>query len=119
MTTLLQVDVVYNSMTSNLSCIESTVIYVMNQFIPQAKIHSHQQPKWFTPKIRHHIKCLHTLHHKHQCHLTEHYVRALHHSALGNSFKCFPKLKQIMNQNLLQVCMLFIMHLLSTTTSKT
>ena len=41
---------------------KSTLINAMYQFIPQIKIHSNQQPRWFTSEIRHHVKCLHTLH---------------------------------------------------------
>jgi len=34
----------------------------MDLFIPKVKLRSAQYPKWFAPKIRHHVKCLCTLH---------------------------------------------------------
>ena len=52
----------------------------MYQFIPQIKIHSNQQPRWFTPEIRHHIKCLRTLCRKHKRHPTNHHSEAIYHS---------------------------------------
>ena len=58
------------------SYIESTLVNAMNRFIPRIKIHNNHQPKWFTPEIRHHIKCLCTLHQKHKCNPTEHHSRA-------------------------------------------
>ena len=52
----------------------------MYQFIPRIKIHSNQQPRWFTPEIRHHIKCLRTLRRKHKRHPTNHHSEAIYHS---------------------------------------
>jgi len=48
--------------------IKSAVINAMNLHIPKIKIH---QPKWYTSKIKHHIKCLQTLRRKYRRHSTE------------------------------------------------
>ena len=50
--------------------IEQFIINAMKLFIPLTKIHSHQHPLWFTPEIRHQLKCLRTLHCKYKCHPT-------------------------------------------------
>jgi len=62
------------------SFIESTVLNAMNHFIPKIKIHNHQQPKWYTSDIKHHIKCLKTLHCKYKRHPTEYYATAIKNS---------------------------------------
>ena len=62
------------------SYIESILINAMYQFIPRIKIHSNQQPRWFTPEIRHHLKCLRTLRRKHKRHPTNHHSEAIYHS---------------------------------------
>ena len=43
----------------------------MLMFIPKIKISPSQTPKWFTPNIRHQIKCLRTLWNKYKCHPTD------------------------------------------------
>ena len=60
------------------SYIESTLVNAINRFIPQITIHNNHQPKWFTPKIRHHIKCVRTLRQKHKHNSTDHHSRAIY-----------------------------------------
>ena len=45
------VDVIWNNLKSII--IEACTIY-----IPKVKLRSFQQPKWFTPLIRHHLHCI-------------------------------------------------------------
>ena len=33
----------------------------MELYIPKVKLRSHQYPQWFTPHLRHQVKCLRTL----------------------------------------------------------
>ena len=61
----------------------------MNTFIPKITIQPNQSPKWFTPDIRHQIKCLQTLRRKHKLHPTEHTTARLNSAEvnLENSIK--------------------------------
>ena len=42
----------------------------MNQFIPKVKLRSNQYPKWFSPQLRHQVKCMRTLCKKLRHHFT-------------------------------------------------
>ena len=33
----------------------------MDQFIPKVRLKFNQYPKWFSPQMRHQVKCMHTL----------------------------------------------------------
>jgi len=67
--------------------IESTVINAMNLHIPKIKIHNHLQPKWYTSKIKHHIKCLRTLRCKYRRHPTESKANAIKNSEASLELK--------------------------------
>lgn len=41
--------------------IKNAIYEGMNFFIPKVRFCRHQYPRWFTPKLRHLPKCLHTL----------------------------------------------------------
>ena len=43
------------------SILKHHILTGMNLFIPKVKLRSHQFPVWFTPDLRHLIKCLRTL----------------------------------------------------------
>ena len=45
-------------------------VNAISHFAPKVRLRSHQFPKWFTPEIRHHIKCLLTLRRKCKLHPT-------------------------------------------------
>ena len=44
--------------------LRSYIISGMDLFIPKIRLHARQFPFWFTPQLRHSIKCLRTLQHK-------------------------------------------------------
>ena len=46
------------------------IITGMDLFIPKVKLKSTQYPKWFSPTIRHHLKCLRTLRRRLHHHFT-------------------------------------------------
>ena len=48
------------------SKIFSTLSDAMNIYIPKFRLHSHQFPKWFSPELRHRLKCLRTLRRKYK-----------------------------------------------------
>lgn len=50
-----------NSVEYVWSIIKSTLSNAINQFIPTIKLRAKQHPKWFTPNLRHQIKCIRTL----------------------------------------------------------
>ena len=41
--------------------LKNTIHNAIQLFNPKIKLKSHQHPKWFNAKIRHQLKCLHTL----------------------------------------------------------
>ena len=41
--------------------IKTAVFKVMSANIPKLRLRAHQYPKWFSPELRHELKCLHTL----------------------------------------------------------
>lgn len=62
----------------------------MHRFVPESRFTVTNNPDGrFTPKIRHHIKSLHTLHQKHKHHPTKHHSRAKHHSEIILQAKIF------------------------------
>ena len=71
------------------SFIRNNILDGMNTFIPKITIQPNQSPKWFTPDIRHQIKCLRTLRRKHKLHPTEHTTARLNSAEvnLENSIK--------------------------------
>ena len=71
------------------SFIRNNILDGMNTFIPKITIQPIQSPKWFTPDIRHQIKCLRTLRRKHKLHPTEHTTARLNSAEvnLENSIK--------------------------------
>ena len=52
------------------SILKQLIINGMELFIPKIKLKTTQFPKWFTPAIRHHLKCLRTLRRKLRHHFT-------------------------------------------------
>ena len=52
------------------SILKHHILTGMNFFIPKVKLRSRQFPVWFTPDLRHLIKCLHTLQRKYTNHPT-------------------------------------------------
>ena len=72
------------------SFIRNNILDGMNTYIPKITIQpANQLPKWFTPDIRHQIKCLQTLRRKHKHHPTEHTTARLNSAEvnLKNSIK--------------------------------
>jgi len=57
--------------------IKETLYKVMDLFIPKVKLKAKQFPKWFTPDIFHHLKCLHTLRKKYKRSPTSHNLPCL------------------------------------------
>lgn len=45
-------------------CFKSIISAAMDFFVPKVRIRREQYPKWFTPLVRHRIKCLRTLRRK-------------------------------------------------------
>ena len=50
--------------------IKSFIFEAMSLYVPKVRKRSHQGPKWFDSGIRHHLKCLRTLHWKYNSHPT-------------------------------------------------
>ena len=68
----------FNDVELAWSFIKSVILFAIEQCVPTIKIGPHQQPRWFTPTLRHHIKCVRTLRKKYLRSPTERNKTQLH-----------------------------------------
>ena len=50
--------------------VRDLIITGMDQFIPKVRLKSNQYPMWFSPQLRHQVKCMRTLRKKLRNHFT-------------------------------------------------
>ena len=60
--------------------IKTVVLKAMSSSIPKFRLRAYQNPKWFSPELRHELKCLHTLRNKYKHSLTSHNQDGLNHA---------------------------------------
>ena len=60
--------------------IKTAVFKAMSANIPKFRLRAHQYPKWFSPELRHELKCLHTLRKKFKHSPTPHNLDRLNHA---------------------------------------